>query len=320
MHPMSFSEVLEASVSTRDLDHYQESLMDPKSLSHIAHERYWRLFKCYLVTGGLPESVATWISYGGFDGGLQAFQAAREKLAVNITGYVADIAKHSGKIDSMHIERTWRNVPQQLAQSQDTSTSRFKFKDVLPGLASYRDLSGPINWLIRSGLLIKVPICQSAQLPLSAYVKENIFKLYMFDVGILTTMLDLKPKTIMDFDFGTYKGYLAENFVLEELQASQTIPSYSSTFYAWQEGQAEIEFLLQDNSEVIPLEVKAGTKVRAKSLRSFMDRYQPKHSIILSGRMPDIVEKDGTNQMNLPLYFASSALRISVFRNDTDQI
>ena len=205
----------------------------------------------------------------------------------------------------MHIERVWRNIPVQLAGAADDSTQRFKFKDVLPGLKAYRDLVGPIDWLLNAGLIIKRPICHSSQSPLAGYVRENIFKLQMFDVGILGTMAGISLKSIDAFDFGTYKGYLVENFVSQELCASHPNLTTTQTLHAWNEGHAEIEFLLESHQGNIPVEVKSGARIRAKSMRSYVERWQPKTSIVISSR--EYSETDGKThrQINLPLYLTA---------------
>jgi predicted AAA+ superfamily ATPase len=304
LYPMSFTEFVEACANARELSIFREACQVPLSLPEIAHERFWGLFKAYLVTGGLPESVSTWIAAGGIQSGYKAFSASREKLANLVTAYAADIAKHAGKVNAMHIERIWRSVPQQLASFVDESTGRFKFKDVVPGLASYRDLAGPIDWLVKAGMVLRVPVSHSAQSPISAYTKENIFKLYMFDSGVLGSMLGMPPGVIMDFQFGTYKGFFAENFVAQEMMASFPSAAESYSPHAWNEGRAEVEFILDTDLGVVPLEVKSGTKIRAKSLKSFIERYHPKMSIVLSARLPAESEQGGTKLVNLPLYLA----------------
>ena len=304
MYPMSFGEFLRAA-SIPLFKTYTDALVTPKSVSSIAHEKLWRFFKDYLTTGGLPEVVSAWIQGGAHHGGLRAFEAARAKSQALLSGYIADISKHAGKTNAMHIERVWRNIPVQLAGVADGSTQRFIFKDVLPGLKAYRDLAGPIDWLMNAGLIIKRPICHSSQAPLAAYVRENIFKLQMFDVGVLGTMAGISLKSIDAFDFGTYKGYLVENFVAQELCASH--PSLATTpfLHSWNEGQAEIEFLLESHQGNIPVEVKSGGRLRAKSMRSYTERWQPPTCIVISAREYSETKGEAHRQVNLPLYLTA---------------
>ena len=155
----------------------------------------------------------------------------------------------------------------------------------------------PIEWLIKAGLVIKVPICNSAKSPLQAYADEKRFKLYMFDIGLLGCMVDLAPKSIFAYDYGSYKGYFAENIVLTELTAR-----WHKLFYVWHSNSSEIEFLMDYEGEIIPIEVKAGINTKAKSLKVFREYYAPEHALLFSGRtmMPS---KNGLIQ--LPLYMAA---------------
>ena len=95
------------------------------------------------------------------------------------------MAKHCGSVNSMHLERLWRNVPQQLARGVDGTSNKFVFKDVIPGIKGYARLVGPLDWLAKARIILKVPIVENALLPLSSQTHENAFKLYLFDVGLL---------------------------------------------------------------------------------------------------------------------------------------
>ena len=208
------------------------------------------------------------------------------------------MAKHAGKINAMHIDRVWRAIPTQLAQSHDATTQRFRFKGVVPGIDRYARLANVIDWLDNAGLILKAPITHQASMPLSAYTKDNVFKLFLFDVGILGAMSGLHPKTLLEYDYGTYKGYFAENFVAQCLH-QQGVPLFS-----WQEGRAEIEFLDTRGGEMIPIEVKSGSVTHAKSLSQYRKKYQPAQSIIYSAKAEYYDVKTQTHY--LPLYMAGS--------------
>ena len=162
----------------------------------------------FLIVGGLPDIVKTYTScrHDLFI----CLERVRKRQTDLIKTYLADVAKHSGKTNSMHIERVLRNIPSQLAREQDGSAPKFKFKGVIPGIRGYSRLAGAIDWLAAAGLIHKVHIINRGELPFSAFSKENTFKLFMFDVGLLGAMADLPVKSILDYDFGTYKGYFAE--------------------------------------------------------------------------------------------------------------
>jgi hypothetical protein len=162
---------------------------------------------------------------------------------------------------------------------------------------------GPLDWLSKANLVLKTEILESVELPLSAYAIENIFKLYIFDVGILGALSKLLPKTIWDYDYGTYKGYVAENFVAQEFIAQGEQPLYS-----WRGRTSEIEFILQKEDKIIPVEVKSGMVLHSKSLKVFIDKYHPETGIILSGR--NTAPPATSSVMKWPLYLAGHLQRL----------
>jgi predicted AAA+ superfamily ATPase len=299
LYPMSFHEFINARASAQIQKEFNRALNGQEVLI-TAHQILWDLWREYLVCGGLPEVVAGYIDK--VPGSVESFGEVRKLQRRLINDYLSDIAKHSGKVNAMHIERTWKSVPSQIAAAHDLSVGRYKFKDVVPGVHNFGRLAGPIDWLTKAGLIIQVPICERAETPISAYTKPNHFKLYMFDVGILGAMLDLPPAALMTYDFGTYKGYVAENFVAQSLKASVQ----EKSILGWSEGKSEIEFLLQSDHGPVPIEVKSASRIRAQSLKTFIERYQPEKSIVVSGRpFSQSLHRNGiTTNINLPLYLA----------------
>lgn len=229
----------------------------------------------------------------------EAFQSVRKLQKDLIDTYLADIAKHSGKIKAMHIEQLWRNVPTQLASAIDGSGPKFRFKNAVPGFRGYRQISGPLSWLESTGLLLRTFIVEKAAVPLASYRKENRFKLYLFDVGILHAMIDLPAEVILDYGFGGYKGYVAENFVAQELRASGL-----SNLYCWQGRTSEVDFLMETPRGIIPVEVKSGQVTQSKSLRVFVDKYSPIRSVVVSGRNL----KSRGERYRIPIYSAGMFL------------
>ncbi len=294
MQPLCFAEFL-AAVGENQLLSYLETLEEAMPMSLIAHEQLWDQFKRYLVVGGLPEVVNTYVEHQ--QDLLRAFQAVREKQDQLILGYYADITKHAGKVNAMHIDRVWRAVPTQLAQSSDDAASRFKFKGVLLGVDRYHRLANVFDWLIAAELIIKVPVIDHVMQPLFACVEESKFKLYMFDVGVLGAMLGLPPKVILDYDYGTYKGFYVENFVAQEFKVAN-----QKNLYSWQVNRAEVEFLLSDENAIIPVEVKSGAITRSQSLIKYVEKYKPPYRVILNAKPQHIDLAHGLKQY--PIYFA----------------
>lgn len=288
--PMNFEEFLLGS-GNEQLLNYLKNHSRTEPLPEWLHNRVWELWKHYLITGGLPEVVDT---YRQFQDNLYlAFQKVRDVQHDLLDTYMADIAKHSGKINAMHIERLWRNVPAQLARTQDGSAPKFKFKDAIPGFRGYEQLSAPMNWLEKAGLILKTSIIHTAERPLSGQMAENRFKLYLFDVGLLGAMNRLSPAVLYNMEFGRYKGYIAENFVAQEL-----VSMGIKELFCWEGRTSEIEFLLDTLQGIIPVEVKSGINTKAKSLKVFEDRYHPGKSIVLSSRNVHIAGK----RYYLPVY------------------
>src|SRR3990167_2185726 len=218
MKPMCFSEFLEASEDQKSL-YFLNQCKHTDVISDVVHAHLWQQFKIYLVTGGLPEVLQTYLE--NKKDLYTALTLVRKKQNEIIYGYYADVAKHAGKVNAMHIDRVWRAVPSQLAQSQNGSAKRFQFKGIISGVDRYQRLANVIDWLLAAELIIKIPIIEHVELPLMAYTEESHFKLYLFDVGILGALLDLPPKAILAYDYGTYKGYFAENFVAQEFIAKE---------------------------------------------------------------------------------------------------
>lgn len=294
MRPMCFAEFLKANEDLKSLDILNQCTYS-SSLSDIVHEHLWQQFKIYIVTGGLPEAIKTYVE--NKENFYDALMQVRRKQSEIIYGYYADIAKHSGKVNAMHIDRVWRAIPIQLAQSQDGTASRFQFKGILPGVDRYQRLANVIDWLQAAELIIKVPIVEHVELPLIAYTQESHFKLYLFDVGILGALSDLSPKTILDYDYGTYKGYFAENFVAQELLAKSNM-----NLYSWHKDRAEIEFLYMAENAILPIEVKSGWVTRNQSLNKYAEKYHPHYRTTMSAKPFHIDSKNDYHRY--PLYMA----------------
>lgn len=296
MYPLSFDEFLDG-VGKERLAELIRKHDVTRPFPEMAHEQLWGLWKQYLVVGGLPDAVNRYRERQ--DNFYEAVQAIRKTQRDLLEAYLADMAKHSGKSNALHIEKLWRNVPAQLARTQNGSAGKFKLREGIPGIRGYERLSAPLDWLECANLLIRTPIIDAVAVPLSGVVKENRFKLYFFDVGLLGAASGIAPATFLSYDFGSYQGYVAENFVAQELRAAG-----NKTLFCWQGRTSEVEFLLEREGEVVPVEVKSGWVTQSKSLKVYMERYRPPRAYILSadnGSRGNIVR-------HLPLYAAGRLL------------
>jgi predicted AAA+ superfamily ATPase len=260
----------------------------------IYHRRLFDLLKKYFVTGGLPEVISQYTA--GKEEPLEAFRAVRQFQKQLLLHYESDFSKYAGSTNSRHIQRVFRATPLQLLNTQDKKSKKFKFKDIISkGYRSYDDLADPIEWLVKAGLALKVNTNLHPSIPVMAGAKENSFKLFLFDIGLLGAMINLKPESILRYDYGSYKGYFAENFVLQELC------SYGlDKIVTWYGRTSETEFVLEINESIIPVEVKAGFNTKAKSLQAFINKYNPVYAVKFTGN------KFGCDQQkrifNYPLY------------------
>ncbi|PTB82982.1 AAA family ATPase, partial [Pseudidiomarina aestuarii] len=249
--------------------------------------------------GGMPEAVSEWFRLKD-ESILTRIEAVSQIHANLIEGYQRDFGKYSGQIDAQLIEAVFNAIPAQLASVVDESVKRFRFKDVYGKKSRYADFENAIAWLHRCRLtLLNYPIEGRPQAPLAAYKKDNRVKLYLFDTGLLNHMLGSSYREIKNQAYD-YKGYIAENFVQQEFAVGGLEPSFG-----WSDARAEIEFIVSDDSgQIIPVEVKSGTRTRAKSLLSYKQRYSPERTIKLSATQGSaLVEK---HNIVRPLYYVET--------------
>jgi predicted AAA+ superfamily ATPase len=295
LRPMAFFEFLDALGESALREALSEAAESISAISPAIHGKAFGLFKEFMITGGMPEVVQRYVSLR--ETRAAAFQAVRRFQRELVESYLDDIAKHAGSLKAVRIASVLNNIPEQLAR-ETSGVKKFLFRDVVPGRSTYDVLEGPIEWLIRAGLVHRVPICRAVRQPLSAYAEKSAFMLYLFDTGLLGAMLNLDPAIIHRYDFGQFKGFLAENAVLNELLCAGRGP-----LFTWRGTTAEIEFLLPAGEQVIPIEVKAGVNTKAKSMQTYRDKFSPRNAFLLSGQ--------GTNQMDqgllhAPLYLAAA--------------
>jgi hypothetical protein len=296
MFPLDFGEFLEALNVSDLLQLYVNfDYNEPSLLPEAAHIRLWDLWKIYTITGGMPACVNILLQGQAFN--VETANNIRTIQKELISSYTADIAKNAGRMKSLNIERLWRNIPQQLAHTLNQNAPKFKFKDAVPGVRGYEKLAGPLDWLEKAGLVQRSSIIEMPAMPMSAYKCETRFKLYMFDIGLLCAMSEIPPSDLYKMDFGSFKGYLAENFVAQQLRSAGI-----AELYSWEGRSSEIEFLIYGIEGIIPVEVKSGSNTRSKSLQVYREKYLPAKSIILSGK--NVSNVNLSEPIHLPLYLA----------------
>ncbi|WP_445768601.1 ATP-binding protein [Rheinheimera sp.] len=296
LRPLTFREFLLASGEAMLLKAY-----DAGQNSAAAHTKLFDKLTDYYFTGGMPEAVSLWFKLAE-QSLLERVKAVSQVHADLLAGYVRDFGKYSGKVDAALIEAVFTAVPAQLAAVMDESVKRFKFKHVYERKSRYQELESGIIWLEKCRLILKnYPVEGTPRSPLAAYKKDNMVKLFLFDVGLLNHMLGVSYLEIKQQNYD-YKGYIAENFVQQELAALGVDPTFS-----WSDARAEIEFILADSSgNVIPLEVKSGKRTKARSLQSYIEKCNPAKTIKLTGTQGS----SPLEQQHLvyPLYYTAQAV------------
>lgn len=293
LYPLSFYEFLLASGEAGLIKAFEQQMNTP-----AVHSKLFEKLTDYYFVGGMPEAVSTWYQQHGM-GILQRCEAVQKVQQNLIDGYQRDFGKYAGKVNAHLIEAVFRAVPTQLFSVQDESVKRFRFKGIFERKSRYSDFENAINWLEKCRLVLKnYPVEGAPKIPLAAYAKENAVKLFLFDVGLLARMLGLGYQEVKQQDF-TYKGFIAENYVQQELAVLGFNPTYS-----WHDARAEIEFIINDGAgNIIPVEVKSGKRTQAKSLQSYIQKCNPLKTIKLTGTQGS-GQLEKTNIV-LPLYYAS---------------
>ena len=228
------------------------------------------LYRDYQVVGGMPEVVQSWIETKSIEN--------VEKIQTQIIkSYENDFAKYAPIMFFPKLSAIWNTIPSQLAKEN----RKFIFSQVKKSWRA-KDLEDALEWLIRSGLVYKVVNIEKPDFPVSAYANHAYFKLYMCDVGILRRVANLPASVIVDKseNYREFKGAMAENYICCELKRI-----YESDIYYWTAegtGRAEVDFIFQDDACIVPIEVKAGTASRARSLTQYCKKYDPEKSVLTS--------------------------------------
>jgi predicted AAA+ superfamily ATPase len=291
LRPLTFQEFIHACG-----EHALVKAFETQANSAAAHSKLMDKLTDYFFTGGMPEAVAAWYEYKDLPI-VERVEKISKIHADLVEGYRRDFGKYAGLVDATIIESVFNSIPAQLSLVSDESVKRFKFKNVHERKARYTDFETAIHWLKRCRLaLANYPIEGQLKLPLAANKKENLVKLFLFDVGLLNHMLGNSYKAIKQQDY-EYKGYVAENFVQQELAAIGIDPSYS-----WNDALAEIEFILAtDEGKIVPVEVKSGKRTRAKSLASYIEKCTPSKTFKLTGTQGSSAQEQ--THIVMPLYF-----------------
>lgn len=283
LRPMSFYEFVIANDEQMLLDYLEKTTMNT-SVPQIFADKLITVLKTYYITGGMPEAVAKWIDTK------DVYEVERIQDMI-LSSYELDFAKHAPTADFPKLSLIWKSIPDQLTREN----GKFMYGHVKPG-ARAKDLEDALQWLVGAGMVYKVCKIEKPSMPLSAYSNSNYFKLYLSDVGLLRRMSKLPATAIYEDSklYSEFKGALTENYVLNELVIlTGDVPYY------WKSGNtAEVDFVVQLDEKIVPIEVKASTNVKARSLNVYREKYLPEVSARIS--MLNL-KKDG-GLLSIPLY------------------
>lgn len=261
LKPLSFYEFLEAAGHENLIPLINENPTD-NPLPDLFHNQLTELLKIYFNVGGMPEAVKSYIG----DTNIHNIRKIQSGI---IESYENDFVKHAPASEVIKISAVWHNIDKMLSKER----KKFMYAGIRQG-ARASDYESALQWLINAGLVIKSSRVNIPKLPLSAYYDQSFFKLYLHDVGLLAAKTHLPPELILHPDdiFREFNGALTENFTAQELSAATDIPL---TFWT-SKADAEIDFIIQKESLLCPLEIKSGFNPKAKSLTTYIRQYDPK--------------------------------------------
>ena len=284
MYPVTFREFLRA--DTPRMYEYLENLTEIAPLPEIVMGCVAEAYRRYQVCGGMPAAVAAMLDKRGV-------QEIEEIQKAILTAYALDFAKHAPGKDIPRIAAIWNSIPSQLAKEN----RKFVYKLVKTG-ARAREYEDGLLWLEHAGMIYRIYCSSKPGLPLSAYDDLSAFKIYLCDGGLLRVMAQLPAEVLWSENslYTEFKGAMAENMVLQSLAAHfGVMPRYWMS-----EATAEVDFLLQDNTSLFPVEVKSGTRLGGKSLGIYIDRFSPELALRYS---MNNLKRDGAI-LNIPVFLA----------------
>jgi predicted AAA+ superfamily ATPase len=289
LRPLSFYEFLLANGEAL-LGEHLEKFPPAEPVPELLADKLERYLKTYYITGGMPEAAANWIA----NHDIEQLETVHRKI---LDSYELDFAKHAPTGEFPKLRGIWHSIPAQLAKEN----SKFIFSQVKKGRRA-KDLEDALEWLLGAGLVYRVTKVEKPFMPLSAYGDSSFFKLYMADVGLLRTMAGLPAEAILErIDiYKEFKGTLTENFVLTEL-----VNLYNETPFFWRSSNtAEVDFIIQQKLDIVPIEVKSERNTKAKSLSEYRRKYEPAKAVKTSLSNAVNVVFDGKKGalLNVPLY------------------
>lgn len=284
MYPMSFYEFLENTEQSLLKAHLEAGNWQVIS---VFHNKLVEILRLYYFIGGMPEAVDSYLQRGD----LNEVRAIQEKILI---GYENDFAKYAPIETVPKIRLVWHTLIGQLAKEN----RKFMYGQIKKG-GRAKEFEAAINWLSDAGMVLKVSLVEKPMIPLNAYANMDVFKLFLLDIGLLNALAKIDPKVLLEKNniLTEFKGALTEQFVAQQLKIEHELYYWTAS-----NATAEIDFLIQSQNGVIPIEVKAEENLKAKSLKVFVEKYKP--GVAIRSSMSPFREQDW--MINVPLYAVST--------------
>ena len=288
INPMNFTEFLLAN-GDENLAKYIEQIDKIEPIPDAFFNPLYEKLKMYYVTGGMPESVLMWAK-------ARDVNAMQETLFEIITAYERDFAKHPNVSEFPKISMIWNSIPSQLAREN----KKFLYKVVKNG-ARAREYEDALQWLVSAQLVYKIYRSTAPSLPIAAYDDVSAFKIYLTDVGLLRRLAQLSPTAFSEGNrlFTEFKGALTENYVLQALLTQfEVMPRY------WSQTNPpyEVDFLIQRDNDIFPIEVKSEANINSRSLKKFKELFPNQTKLRIRFSLNNLKLDD--DMLNIPLFMA----------------
>ena len=269
MYPMNFEEFLWAMDYEIAIPEIKRCYQENVKMSASIHEKLLNYYRMFLCVGGMPRMVLSLKE-------TQKILEVDKSIASNIyKEYLMDMNKYVTNVTEGNKNKTiYNSIPSQLANL----SNKFQYGKINNN-ARKRDYETSLDWLISSKMVLRSNLVKKVEIPLKAYIDDDYFKLYLSDIGLLVSILEIRYNDIMLNKEFMYKGVLAENYVATEL-----IHNYETLYYWQSENRAEIDFLINAKDGIIPIEVNAITNNNSKSLNLYMEKYKPSFAIRISSK------------------------------------
>jgi predicted AAA+ superfamily ATPase len=295
LYPFSFEEFLEALSEVQLLELIKKQDFQ---LVQTFKDKYLDLLKQYCYIGGMPEVVQDFVDN-------KDFKTVRTKQKDILSAYESDFSKHIPANTVAKIRMLWKSIPAQLTKEN----KKFIYGAVKKGSRA-KEFETALSWLCDCGLIYKVSKITKPGLPITAYEDFDSFKLFILDIGLLGALTNIDVKTLLEENkiFEEFKGAMAEQYVLQQFKTIRDLPIF---YWSNETSRSEIDFIVEVNSTIIPVEVKSSTNLKAKSLKNYIEKFNPEVAI----RTSTADYKKTDNLYDIPLYLIKRIQEIVATNN-----